>query len=137
MNFRRVTQPAGSLLCLAAVCAMVTGETVGHVQEFCGHDDAGRALRVLDAARYLNDRGWNLGGYVRGRWPVVANMLAILLRYRLGPAVVIVAARTGAGTHAVLWTSAEVFDPEPTNTGKRLRDYRILEWWPLIKIIEG
>lgn len=106
---------------MACVVAMITGDSLQVVFDALGHDGSERHFRFLDAAGYLNRRGFHLGLH-RLEYPRVRQ-----------PALLIVASTSGQGAHAVFWTGTRVMDPEPGNRGKRLADYAIAEWWPITR----
>lgn len=117
--------------CLGCVAAMITGETIADVAAFVGHDASRRPFRMTDIAQYLACCGYLLGAYAERVRP--GRMINFCWSWRIG-AVVIVASASGAGTHAIYWTGREVLDPEPRNAGRKLQDYVVKEWWPVIKV---
>lgn len=110
--------------CLACCAAMITGQPLAEVFRELGHDGAERHFRFLEVAAYLNRHGFHLGLHRLEHAPP---------RH---PALLIVRSYNGSGSHAVFWDGREVWDPEPANQGRRLRDYAVTEWWPIARYVD-
>lgn len=107
-GFQLVKQPAGSLVCGAAVCAMAVGKTLEHVLEEC---DWRELTYMGGVAAYLGRHGVSMGTWVQntGRFPETIE-LAIDPEYR--PAILSVRSATYEdGYHWVFWTGKEILDP--------------------------
>lgn len=131
--FQRVEQPPGSRLCLACVVATLTDTTLAEVMDRCDLVNESTPLPFHLAVQYLARRRWHVGILLDGRFALV-RLLLFSLRYRRYGAILITRPEGTVGVHAVLWTGAEIIDPAPGATGKRLRDYQIMEWWPLVRL---
>lgn len=134
-----VLQPT-EFSCAAAVLAMATGEDIERVFDFLGHRCERRGMRWFEVVYFLGQRGFHLGAYarsidtrpsplVRFTWPSIRFAWP-----RSVPAYVVVESKSGTGHHAVYWDGQRIFDPEPININKRPDQYRIKEWWPIIKV---
>lgn len=126
-----VQQAPGSLSCLGCVAAMIVGDPdLSRVTGCLGHSGESRPFRMVEIARYLAENNVLLGGHA-DRPEVSCGKVSIAwpMQYQ---SLLIVANKSGQGTHAVFWTGSEVMDPEPANQGRKLKDYVVLEWWPII-----
>jgi hypothetical protein len=132
-TFTRIEQPPGSKLCLACVVAMLTGSTLHEVMNGCEHWNEAQPLPFLKAVQYLARRRWIVGLMIPARFPVLRMLAFMLVRRRFG-AILFTMAKGTCSVHAVLWTGKEILDPSPGSEGRRLRDYRIVEWWPLVRV---
>lgn len=132
-EFTRIEQPPGSKLCLACVVAMLADTSLEDVLQRCDHHDAGTPLPFSTAANFLASRRWHIGMMLHGRFALLKGLVFLLIHRRYG-AILFVRPSNGEGTHAVLWTGERIFDPAPGAEGKKLNDYQVLEWWPLVKV---
>lgn len=118
--------------CMAAVAAMIAGVPVRQVYADIGHDGSKRPFRFVDIAAWLNSKGFHLGAFSKSPRP--GRMVRMEWSRNIA-ALAVVSGRNGSN-HAVYWSGAEVYDPEPSNDGKQLGDYQVQEWWPIIKLNE-
>lgn len=126
-----VLQEPGTFSCLGCVAAMIVGDPdLSRLTAHAGHDGAERPFRMVEIAAYLAANNVLLGAYAETP-EVFCGKVGISWPQKY-QSVLIVRSQSGAGHHAVLWTGSEVVDPEPMNQGKKLRDYVVLEWWPVI-----
>ncbi|MHC1696882.1 MAG: hypothetical protein AB9919_02210 [Geobacteraceae bacterium] len=130
--FTRVEQPPGSRLCLACVVAMLTDTTLDEVMSRCELVNESTPLPFSAAVQYLAGHRWHVGLLLTGRFALGRLLVYLLLRRWYG-AILIVRPPGAGSVHAVLWTGREILDPAPGCHGRSLRDYRILEWWPLVR----
>lgn len=126
-----VLQEPGSFSCLGCVAAMIVGDRdLSRVTAHIGHAGESRPFRMIEVAGFLAANSVLLGGYADR--PEVSFGRVSISWPRQYQSLLIVMSKSGKGTHAVFWTGSEVMDPEPMNQGKKLKDYVVLEWWPVI-----
>ena len=131
MSVQPVHQEPGSYSCLGCVAAMIVGDPdLKRVMEHAGHDGSERPFRMVEIIGFLALNNVLLGAYAQ--MPEVYGGSVIVSWPRHYQSLLIVRSKSGHGTHAVLWTGSEIVDPEPANRGRRLKDYVVLEWWPVI-----
>lgn len=146
MQIKRVIQPS-AWGCLAACCAMLADVSMEETLEFFGHDggsphvnspwpDGRRGFTLTDCAKMMAAHGRILGAgnqYPQGK---MFHFPPPAIKIGNGPALVIV--KTQASTvHAVVWDGKHILDPSAAAPEvAKLRDYRVLQWWP-VGVIEG
>jgi hypothetical protein len=131
MSVQPIYQEPGSFACLGCVAAMVVGDPdLARVAAHVGHDGTERPFRMVEIAGFLASNSILLGAYAET--PEVFCGKISISWPRQFRSLLIVRSKSGQGHHAVLWTGSEVVDPEPANKGRKLKDYVVLEWWPLI-----
>lgn len=112
---------------------MIAGEPdLYSVALHVGHAGKQRPFRMTEIAGFLASRGFLLGTFAQR--PATWKRRIRIRWAKSHDALLIVAKSSGTGTHAVYWSGGRVLDPERVNAGKSLRDYRVLEWWPVIKV---
>lgn len=152
----RVTQP-DTWSCMAAVAAMIAGETLQDVYNFLGHDGSGydeksnhpekrTGFRFEEVFRYLIERGITLGVYacIGSDWHkpegCAGEELAKLEKidlpvYLSWPALVSVKSERLAGCkHVIYWDGKVAHDPNPEAPPDRpLSDYYVYGLWPVMR----
>jgi hypothetical protein len=128
-----IFQEPGTFSCLGCVAAMIAGDPdLSRLAAYIGHEGEERPFRMTEIARYLAANSILLGGFADK--PLVFRSRVSISWPSQYRSLLIVASKSGRGTHAVYWTGCEVVDPEPANQGKKLRHYVVLEWWPVIEV---
>ena len=136
--------------CAGCVGAMIAGETLEDFIEFVGHDGSDyentsghplyyRGFTMRELMQYLLDRGYSLGCYLishNGDNLVVESGDIFFSVPVKVPAMLSVESRVfpGRTLHVVYWDGQYVRDPNPdVGDAMELHDYKIHEWWPVIR----
>jgi hypothetical protein len=128
-----VFQEPGSFSCLGCVAAMIVGDPdLFSVALHSGHIGRNRPYRMTEIAAFLASRGYLLGAFAAR--PLTSRRILECHWPRRFRSLLIVQSQSGKGNHAVYWDGMRVLDPERDNSGLSLKDYKVLEWWPVIQV---
>lgn len=151
MNKENIVRQPNSWSCYACVAAMITGEKLKDVIDFCGHDgsekvdytnhpDGVKGFTNDDINRYLASRCYTqgvIGADISG-FSVSFNEKYSDIEVHIpinNPAIVVVKSQNLGSdvTHCLYWDGKALFDPH-NNMPVDFEDYKLLEWWPVVKL---
>lgn len=127
---RNLKQKPGSKNCVAIVAAMAFDCEVDEFERFAG--ECGEGYSDSDFVRFALSKKCLVGMPFSAP---VGDELTLRMSVYDTKAYVIVKGENGL--HAVYWDGQYIYDPNPTNGDRRdLKDYKILFWYPILKLVD-
>lgn len=136
---KMIKQGVREKTCAGCVAAMITGETLDDVYEFMGSFHT--PFQTAKIFAYLLSRGI-IPGYCVNKIIPQRDNENFLIGYQLElstsqPAYVVVDLPGYSAPHAIFWDGARVWDPQFSEPGATLQNYKIVSWTPLYIPVES
>jgi len=132
---KNLKQEYGSEDCLAYCAAMAFDVDVEKFKVFARPDVYGR-YSVIDFIRFGLLKGFFVGYcFTDPEFKDDDTKLLFEFDINISPAFVIVESDYEAGEfHSIIWDGEKVLDPNPAALNKKLSDYVLKAWYPILKI---
>jgi len=139
----KVIKQSDKLSCVACVACMATDTSLKEFREFMG--DVKPPYNDLAFYAYLLKHGFVVGigfqnKFFESKFLSVTDEIQINFKLRDFPAYVVVQSHRFKGLqHVVYWDGEKVLDSNPDikGDGFPLEQYRVLTWFPIIKLSEA
>jgi hypothetical protein len=126
-------QEYGSKNCIAAVAVAAFDIQIKEFEFFC--DDKEGPYSIRQFIEFGLSKGYITGFYCFENPKIHFGKIVEVYDIEKSPALVIVKSSNYEGEqHAIYWDGEKVIDSDPAIQEKKLKEYKILGWFPILKL---